>query len=364
MQKTASQSDVKSIISRFTKDATKEPLFFGAPLGMQRFDEFKYPQIDEFFNKQMLFFWRPEEISLQKDRSDFNSLSEHEKFIFTKNLGYQILLDSIQSRGIGHLAEHCSNTETEAFLGIWAFFEGIHSRSYTYIIKNVYPDPSKVLDALAQDEAILNRALGVTKYYDDMINAIDTESEYNKKKQLYLTLMSIQILEAVRFYVSFACSYYFSEQGKMTGNAAIIELINRDENLHLGFTNFMLKVLKNEDEGFADVIKDCEPLVIQMWKDAAEEEIAWAEYLFKDGDLIGLNAEILTMYMKYLVNLRMKTCGLPKIFENTKNPIMWIQKYTNSSAVQTAPQEKESTSYLSNSVASDKMDFSGDDFTL
>jgi ribonucleoside-diphosphate reductase beta chain len=356
---------VRKIINTNIIDQTKEPLFFGQAMGFQRYDNPKYKKIDEAYENQMLLFWRPNEIDLTKDRSDFKTLTEQEKFIFTKNLGYQILLDSIQSRGILHLLKDCSNLEVESFCETWAFFELIHSRSYTHIIKNVYTNPSKIFDEIANDEEIIKRASSVTKYYDDLINEIGDETLHDKKKKLYLTLVSIQILEFVRFYVSFACSYYFAEQGKMIGNASIIKLINRDENLHGGFTRLLIKTLsEREDEGFQDVIKECEPLVMKMWEDAANEEIEWAKYLFKDGDIFGLNADILSEYMKYLTNLRMKNLGLKKIFPNTKNPITWINKYVDSSSIQVAPQETEITSYLTSSLDANVGDLSDMDLDL
>jgi len=344
-------TQTKKIINTNIVDQSTQPIFFGEPMGFQRYDNPKYTQIDELYEAQLSMFWRPQEIDLTKDRADFHTLTEHEKFIFTKNLGYQILLDSIQSRGILHLLEDCSNLEFESFCEEWAFFEGIHARSYTHIIKNVYPNPSTIFDEISTDEEIIKRASSVTQYYDDLINNIGNETQYDKKKKLYLTLVSIQILEFVRFYISFACSYYFAEQGKMIGNASIIKLINRDENIHGSLTRFVVKQLRTrEDEGFIEVAKDCEDIVQKMWSDAAQEEIKWAEYLFKDGDLMGLNAEILTKYMKHLVNLRMKNCGFTPIFEKTKNPITWINKYVDSGSVQVAPQETEITSYLSNSM--------------
>ncbi|BBI90448.1 ribonucleoside diphosphate reductase small subunit [Tenacibaculum phage PTm1] len=684
MQK--NKEHIKSLISELSVDNRENPLFFGKPLGMQRFDTTKYKQIEKFYDDSFLLLWREHEFNLTKDKEDFRKLTENEQRIFTQNLGYQILLDSVQSRGINNLLEHCTNAELEAGLGIWAMVEGIHSKSYTHIIRNVYTDPTEVLDKLSTDEKILARAHGVTKYYDDLINSLSDEDDYSRKKKLYLTLVSIQILEAVRFYVSFACSYYFAERGVMTGNAKIIQKINIDENCfsgdteiltstgwkmfkdldetelvgqydkgvlsfvkplaytnkeysgdmikisnqsheclvtpdhdillfredkgwfkekagdvkfsstkkiphfanvtddgesnltnldrlkialqadgynlygnvkldgtknkrgnlggythgiyvkkeskvkrieellnsipdlkytkvnpsngktgyiyslridnydckqlnflydlelnyktcvdiidevskwdshirsesafmycstdkkcidiiqdiaircgyeshitvseddrketyktyyrlslhhrtklvntyslkketiqydgnvycvtvpsgniitrrnnktfiagncHVGFTNFLIKTLrKNESEGFQEVIKDCEPLVAQMWRDASEEEIAWAEYLFEDGDLVGLNADILKQYMHFLCNLRMRACGYERIFPVTKNPILWIQKYVDSSAVQNAPQESENTAYLTNSVTSENMDFSGDEFEL
>ncbi len=300
-------------------DFTKEPMFFGEGLNIQRYDKFRYSNLFELYKKQIGFFWRPEEIDIAgKDRADFETLSKNERFIFTKNLSYQILLDSIQSRGISNLLENCSSPEVEAFAKAWEFFEGLHSYSYTYVIKNTYPNTSEIFDNVLNDEEVLKRTSSVTHYYDEMINGLSDEDEKEKKKKLYLTLMSINILEGIRFYVSFACSFSFAENKKMEGNAKIIKLICRDENLHLGFTQFVLKKLKDEPtEGFQEVVKECEPLVIQMFKDAAQEEMAWADYLFKDGSMLGLNSEILKKYMMYLTNHRMKTIGLEPIFEKT-----------------------------------------------
>ena len=311
---------------------------------------------------QLGYFWRPEEVNLGgKEKNDFNSLSDHEKFIFTKNLSYQTLLDSVQSRGISHLLEDCSNPEVEAFAKTWEFFETLHSYSYTYIIKNIYPNPSEVFDNILNDPEVIKRTSSVTKYYDDLINGIPEDTEKNKKKKLYLTLMSINILEGIRFYVSFACSYCFAENKRMEGNAKIISLINRDENLHLGFSQTLLRLFKDEkSEGFQDIVKECEPIAIQMFKDAAREEMEWADYLFKDGAMLGLNAEILKTYMKYLTNRRMKDVKLDPIFEKTANPINWINNWTESGSVQNAPQETEIESYV---VGSFDQDLDDSDFS-
>lgn len=347
----------RTLINKNVKDNLDNPIFFGEPMGMQRFDKPKYKQIKEFYDTQFSWIWRPEEISLGQDKKDFADLAPNAKRIVTMNLGYQMLLDSAQTRGIGNLLEHCTNAELELALGIWMFEEGVHSKSYTYIVQNVYDDPSIKLDELQTDPEILKRANGVIKYYDDLINMLPETSDYDKKKKLYLTLVSIQIIEAISFYVSFACNYAFDELGIMKGNSKIIQLINRSENLHVGFTNTLIKILtKNENEGFVQVVEDCKELVNEMWSDAAVAEIEWAKYLFAEGDIIGLNAEILEQYMYYLCNLRMKSCGMQRIFPITKNPILWIQKYTNSSAVQNAPQESEEISYLTNSVTAEGID--------
>jgi len=308
-------------------DFTKEPIFFGESLNIERYDKFKYPAYFEFFKKQLQSFWMPEEIDLSKDRLDYKGMTDNEKFIFTSNLKYQILLDSVQSRGIHHLSEHLSNPEIEAFISVWAMFETLHSYSYTYIIKNVYSNPSEVFDNILNDEEIVKRTVSVTKHYDEMINSMGN-TEREQKKQLYLTLMSINILEGIRFYVSFACSYAFAQNGKMEGNSKIISLINKDENLHLGFTQKLLNDLRSKDEeGFIDIVKECEPIVIKMFDDAAKEEVQWANYLFKNGSMLGLNSEILQRYMMYLTNKRMTALKLEPVFERIKNPINWINSW-------------------------------------
>ena len=291
-------------------------------------------------------------------------MSDNEKFIFTSNLKYQILLDSVQSRGIPHLTEFLSNPEVEAFCSAWSFFETIHSYSYTFIIKNVYSQPGDVFDNILNDEEIIKRASSVTKYYDDLINSYG-ETEEDLKKKLYLTLMSINILEGIRFYVSFACSYAFAQNGKMEGNAKVISLINKDENLHLGFTQKILRDLSiNKEEGFYEIAKELQPKVIEMFKLAAEEEMEWADYLFKDGSMLGLNSDILKKYMMFLTNSRLKAIGFDPIFEKTNNPINWINAWTNSESLQVAPQESEIESYNKAAVNNDLGDSDFGDFNF
>lgn len=355
---------MKSIINKKNVDTTKQPLFFGEGLNLQRYDKYRYKKLFDLFLQQLSFFWRPEEVDLSgKEKNDFLTLTDHEKFIFTKNLSYQILLDSVQGRGIGHLLNDCSNPELEAFAKAWEFSETIHSYSYTYIIKNVYPNPSEIFDKILTDKEVLKRTTSVTKYYDDLINGIDDKDVHSKKKQLYLTLVSINILEGIRFYVSFACAYAMAQNKKMEGNAKIISLINRDENLHLAFTQMVLKYLReNKDEGFQAVVKECEPTVIKMFEDAAKEEMEWAAYLFKDGSILGLNEQILVSYMKHLTNKRMKAVRLDPIFPETPNPINWIQNWTESKRVQNAPQETEIESYKIGSFEQDMSDMDVDEF--
>ena len=355
---------MKSIINKKCIDTTKQPLFFGEGLNLQRYDKCRYKKLFDLFQQQLSFFWRPEEVDLSgKEKNDFLSLTEHEKFIFTKNLSYQILLDSVQGRGISHLLNDCSNPEFEAFARAWEFSETIHSYSYTYIIKNVYADPSDVFDDILLDKEVLKRTTSVTKYYDDLINSFGDKDVNSRKRKLYLTLVSINILEGIRFYVSFACSYAMAQNKKMEGNAKIISLINRDENLHLAFTQNVLKYLRdNKDEGFQHIVKECEETVVKMFEDAAQEEMEWAAYLFKDGSILGLNEQILVQYMKHLTNKRMKAVGVKPIFPDTTNPINWIQNWTESKRVQNAPQETEIESYKIGSFEQDMGDMDVGDF--
>ncbi len=340
---------LKEIVTMSKPDYNSEPLFFGKNgIGPQRYDQYKDKKIFQCYKNMLGFFWRPEEVSLgNTERNTFANLLPAEKDIYTKNLKFQILLDSVQSRGIPYLMKYCTNTEMEASMQWWMAFEQLHSYSYSYIISDVYTDPSKVFDSIYDDPEIVDRATSVTKQYNDLLDELPEDTEYDKKKKFYLAWVSVNILEGIRFYVSFACNYAFAETGKMIGTASIISLINRDENLHLGLTQHVLKLFKSDEtEGFVQIAKDCEEIVIQMFSDAADEEIKWAKYLFEESSMIGLNAEILAEYMKHLTNKRMKTLGLGQLFPTVKkNPLPWMSSWTDSGAVQLAPQEMSVESY-------------------
>ena len=302
-------------------DTKKQPMFFGAPLGVQRYDSYKYPVFDRLTTQMLGYFWRPEEVSLQKDRSDYQSLRPEQKHIFTSNLKYQILLDSVQGRGPGMaFSPYCALPELEAAMNVWQFMEMIHSKSYTYIIKNVYPDPSEVFDTILNDKKILQRANSVTRAYDEFINYAQVYGQsnnwrpdwrgspstewtiYDLKKTLYRAVANVNILEGIRFYVSFACSFAFGELKLMEGSAKIISLIARDENQHLVLTQQILKNWTSgvDDPDMAKIAKEEKENVIDMFKNAVEEEKEWAEYLFKDGTMIGLNDKLLHQYLSLI----------------------------------------------------------------
>ena len=345
-------------------DWLKQPMFFGAEPNTQRFDQQKYPIFEKLNQQQLGFFWRPEEVSLQKDRNDFQQLSDEQKHIFTSNLKYQTLLDSVQGRGpcLAFLP-FCSLPELESMLVAWDFSETIHSRSYTYIMKNVYPDPTAVLDTIVETPEIMARAETVTEAYDKFItyahqyhlNGKGTLREM--KKLLYLTLINVNILEGIRFYVSFACSFAFGELKLMEGSAKIISLIARDENLHLAVSqNIINNYRRNEnDEEMLDIMKECEPLVYEMYDIAVQQEKAWATYLFKEGSMIGLNDKLLNQYVEFMANKRMKAIGLKSVYDvsSTNNPLPWTQHWLNSRGLQNAPQETEIESYVVGGIKQD-----------
>jgi ribonucleoside-diphosphate reductase beta chain len=363
-------------------DAKKQPMFFGAPLGVQRYDTYKYPVFDKLTQQQLGYFWRPEEVSLQKDRGDYQSLRPEQKHIFTSNLKYQILLDSVQGRGPGMaFAPYCSLPELEACMKVWEFMEMIHSRSYTYIIKNVYSDPTEVFDSILSNEKILERASSVTGAYDDFINSAQhygnsnlwvhaqegagtaKEERYELKRKLYRAVANVNILEGIRFYVSFACSFAFGELKLMEGSAKIISLIARDENQHLVITqNILNKWSEGDDPEMQQIAREEEGWVRSAFKNCVDEEKRWAEYLFKDGSMIGLNDKLLWNYVEWIANRRMKAIGLKPEYDipAKNNPLPWTSHWIESKGLQVAPQESEAESYL---VGGIKQDMTSDQFS-
>ena len=333
-------------------------------VGMQRFDVLKYRQFDKLTDKQLGFFWRPEEVDVLRDAKDFKDLTNFEQHIFTSNLKRQILLDSVQGRapslGFMPLA---SLPELETWIATWTFSETIHSRSYTHIIRNIFSEPGRVFDEMLDIDEIIHCANDITRYYDDLVeyglwyqtlgvgthtvndNTI-TITEYELKKKLWLALASVNVLEGIRFYVSFACSWAFAELKKMEGNAKIIKFIARDENVHLAFTQQILKLLPGDDADFVKIREETQTEMIKMFESAVEQEKVWAKYLFKDGSMIGLNQQLLCEYVDWIANKRMTAIGLPSPYKGGSNPLPWTAKWIAGADVQVAPQETEISSYI------------------
>ena len=349
---------MKSVLNLKNIDHTKQPLFLGENLNLQRYDRFKYPIFFELFKKQEEFFWWPHEIALNKDRSDYKDLTREERFVFDTNLKFQTLGDSMLSRSIHSLKDYVSNPELEICMNTWQRFEGIHSYSYSYLLNNVHPDASKFFDSIMEDKEIVSRAELIRNNFDKILGDDDKK---DLKQKIFDCILSVNVMEGLVFYASFACSFYFGYRGKMEGNAKIIKFIQRDEALHFATTQNLIKILKEEDkEGFTSIVKKSEDKIYAFYEQAANNEIAWAEYLFKDGSLLGLNAEVLGGYAKWLCDARLRSLGYKKIFNQKDNPIAgWLDSYLDSSKVQVAPQETEISTYK---IGARKTDISDDDF--
>ena len=374
---TVAQSKIEgmTVFNTENTDTKKQPMFFGQPLGVQRYDNFKYPNFENLTKSQLGYFWRPEEVSLQKDRGDYQTLRPEQKHIYTSNLKYQIMLDSVQGRAPGMaFLPYCSLPELEACMSCWSFMEMIHSRSYTYVIKNVYPDPSEVLDKILDDPRILERASSVTESYDDFINDAQEWGTGNMwkdgwkesptssyeikelKRKLYRAVANVNILEGIRFYVSFACSFAFGELKLMEGSAKIISLIARDENQHLAITQNILNYWrKGDDPEMKEIVREEEDWTYKMFGRCVDEEKRWAEYLFKDGSMIGLNDKLLHQYVEWIANKRMKSIGLKPIYDipARNNPLPWTAHWISSKGLQVAPQETEVESYIVGGIKQD-----------
>ena len=360
-------------------DHTKSLAFLdpNGGVGMQRYDTLKYRQFDKLTDKQLGFFWRPEEVDVLRDAKDFKDLTPWEQHIFSSNLKRQILLDSVQGRAPAESFNSIvSLPELENWIITWTFSETIHSRSYTHIIRNVYTDPSKVFDEMYDIKEIVDCGEQITKYYDDLIETSRwyqllgegthtvngkkvTVDLYDLKKKLWLCLASVNVLEGIRFYVSFACSWAFAELKKMEGNAKIIKFIARDENVHLASTQQLMKLLPQDDKDYAKIKEECLDEVAKMYEDAVEQEKQWADYLFRDGSMIGLNSQLLKEYVEWIANKRMTAVGVPTQYKGGSNPLPWTQKWIAGGDVQVAPQETEISSYV---VGGTKQDVTEDSF--
>lgn len=339
-------------------------MFLDGSVDIARYDQIQYDNLDKIVKQQRGFFWVPEEINdINRDKDDFRKLSEHEQHIFISNLLRQTLLDSIQGRAPSEVFSPIASVpEVEIWTQTWAFSETIHSYSYTYIIRNVFSDPSAIFDKMPEISEIIQCSDDISKHYDELdnfnkyvdLNGYDNEYTLRKHKELlWKCLMSVNILEGIRFYVSFACSWNFAERKLMEGNAKIIKLIARDENLHLASTQYMLRELRRRDPEFDDIAKETQDECIKMFQDAIDQEKEWATYLFKHGSMVGLNEKILCDYVDYIAKQRMKAVNLPCDISISQNPLPWTLKWIGGKEMQAAPQEVNQTQYRIGSLKSD-----------
>lgn len=365
----------------------EEPMFLGEGQNVARYDQQKHPFFERLIDKQLSQFWRPEEVVIEKDYRDWKTLNSSEKHIFISNLKRQSLLDSVQGRSPNvAFLPIVTIPELETWIENWAMNETIHSRSYTYIIRNLFSEPDKVFDSIMVNENIVGSASQITKNYDDLIeyNSLVQlngykEVDFNGKKinlnlkdhlkKVYLTIVSVNILEGIRFYVSFACSWAFNERELMEGNSKIITLIARDENLHLSGTQYMLNNFANEYGKLGkEIVSECKDEVLKLYDEAVKDEKEWAAYLFKDESMIGLNYKLLSAYVEYIANIRLMAIGHKTRYETMENPLEWTNKYISQKSggnnVQVAPQETEISSYLIGQVDNNVTKESFNDFDL
>lgn len=344
-------------------------MFFGEEQDIYRIDKLVHPQFDKLTRKQKGFFWQSEEIDLTKDKRDFKVLTEAQEHIFTSTLTYQNMLDSVQGRGPGlALLPHASIPEMEAFILWWSAMEQTHADAYSYLVRNVYSDPTKIFDDSVINPKIIKRAQNTIKYYDDFLthslgyrNGVQYIDLFELKRKFLLMIVSINALEGLSFYGSFACSFAFAEAGLMVGNSNIISLIARDENLHLAGTQTILKLWRDgkDDPDFKTLYYQEIDQIKAIYDNIVQQEKEWGEYLFSKGTMIGLNQKILGDYVEYIAGNRLKNLGIKHEYIS-QNPLPWTLKYLNTSDKQTSPQENEKLEYIIGGVKND-LDFA--DFT-
>lgn len=339
--------------------------FFGAPVQIARFDKQVHPIFEKLTLQQLGYRWRETEVDVTRDKTDYRNLAHHEQHIFDSNIKRQILLDTKQGKApaliFGPLA---SLPEVENWLVEWTQSETVHSRSYMHILRGVFSNPSEVFDSILTIPEIAATSASIDKYYDalELWNAkramyvaglYHAYKEYDHKKALWLALMAVNALEGIRFYGSFTCSWAFFEQKRvMEGNAKIIKLICRDENLHLASVQHMLKILPKEDPDFARIAEETKAECVRIFEECVEQETDWGKYLFQYGSMIGLNLDMYVTFIEERAAKMMRQAKLPTKYESGDS-MPWTKKYISGADVQVAPQETELTSYVDGGIDQD-----------
>ena len=355
-------------------DYTAQPMFFGESTSIARYESPKHQFIEDLTEKALSLFWRPEEINLTTDSTQFKKLHPRDQRTFTLNLLYQAIMDTVQGSAPSEiLGPICSDIGLDTWIQTWTFFETIHSRSYTHIIRNLYNNPTEVFDSVVLDDQIMARAASICKYYDelevqwtlysaDKIRGIATDNQlYELKKAFYLCLHTINALEAIRFFVSFINTFNFFETQKvMEGNSKIMTFIARDENLHHQGTRYMIKRLQSGEEGseWIKIAEECRDEATDIFLATNSQEKEWCTYVYKDGAPQGLSVGLVSDYIDYATVPRMNELGLDSssIVAPKRNPFPWLTKFLKSNTVQAAPQEVEIGSYLVSQIDNDITD--------
>lgn len=352
---------MKTVLNKVNTPVQERLMFLGPELSLQRYDQFKYSKFFDLWEKQESYRWRPQRVDLSKDRTDFEKLSDTEKYVFESNIKWQTLVDSMLSRSIHKISEYITNPELELCAGTWASMEMMHSFSYTHIFKNITKDATGFFDSIIENKDIVKRADEVSVSYDKLLG-----DPQDLKEKIFHAILATNITESVAFYTSFLCSFWFGYRGKMEGSAKIISEIARDEAVHVNITQQIIKNWKTHpEEGFQELLESSTDLIYETFKTAVQNEKNWCGYLFSKGSLLGLNEEILSNYIEWLANTRLASLGYKQIFANKKNPVAgWATRYFDTSKVQLTPQETELESYLVGSANTSIHDDDFKDFTF
>jgi ribonucleoside-diphosphate reductase beta chain len=341
---------------KFSKeDPLKTPIFFGenGSVPMSRSDIVRYPIFQKQAERMFASFWKPTEINLSKDKSDFLALDDFEQHLFMSNIRSQIAQDHIQSLGLVQaFMPITTDPMVKRCFNYIEFFEELHASAYEHIAKNVFNDPSVIFDGMGEVEEIVRRSSSVTKYYDLLLEEVakyrlKQTSEYSVRRAAWMALQAINALEGIRFFVSFACSFSFGDSGRMVGNATEIKMIANDELLHVAFTTALLRILPEDYPEFAEIERECRAEAFALFMDVVAEEKFWNAYLFKKGSLIGLNQEILDQYLSFMAAKRMRAIGMEYPDEVPRtNPLPMMGRWLNEGDSQPAPQETEISGYV------------------
>lgn len=361
------------------------PLFMGERMGLHDMVDTTYPQIEDLALLQRSQYWTETEIDLSKDKLQWSSLKSNEQDISILNLSWQSLGDTVAGRApLLSILPFVTNPELEELLNWWQIFEQIHSRAYQHIIRTVFPDPERVRDAVAQNENAMSRLSVLTTSFEELnlLSAQYTMDSYkgnpyltHSKREYQLVIIkalaSLYALESIQFFASFACTFGLAELNIMTGVADELRLIAKDEALHTRFTHAIINIIRKDPE-YADILAEVEAHFHDTLHKVELLEREWATYLFSEGrHIIGLNADLLIEYIRYLRTTAIKAIGFDDRVDihgegSIKNPLPWMDKYLDPKIIQVAPQERNITSYRIGSIdAGTNIDVSGianDDF--
>lgn len=331
------------------------PLFLGQQLGVIDTINVQYPKLEELYQKQLSQIWSEFEISLEQDKMDMLNVPKATRELMVKTIMFQTSADSCACRSIVEiLGKYISNSELLNLVTLQTFFEVIHARTYSHIIKQTFTDPSDMLEELYNEANVLRRLEPIVKAFDEISNLPEDATEKQKRQAIIKTMVALFALEAISFMASFAVTFAITESGVFQGIGQLVTLICKDEVLHGRMDYEVLNILKNDAEWKTEMIFLTEELKAIL-DSVVQQEESWTEYLFSEGrQVIGLGSELLKDYIYYMSKPLYDALGLPFDFKVvTTNPIPYMDKYIDSTLVMALPQEIQITSYKIGAVKDD-----------